>query len=46
MKLITNLIQRLACRVLGHRWHFLYDRKNGGKVYECHRCHREAAFIR
>jgi len=46
MGLLKKLMQRSICRVLGHRWHFLYYRDNGGKVYSCHRCRREAAFIR
>jgi len=46
MSLLKKLIYRSMCRVLGHRWHFLYDRNNGGKVYSCHRCRSEAAFIR
>ena len=46
MYLIKKIIQQSVCRVLGHRWHFLHDRDNVGKLYSCHRCRREAAFIR
>jgi hypothetical protein len=46
MDVFETLCQRLLCRVFGHRWHFLHARDAGGKVYACHRCRREATFIR
>ena len=46
MSIIQKILQSSVCRVLGHRWHFLYVRDTAGKVYTCHRCCREATFIR
>ena len=46
LPLTTRAMRRLTCRILGHRWHFIHDHDEVGKVYRCWRCQKQAIFIR
>jgi hypothetical protein len=46
LSLLARTLLRFACRLFGHRWHFLHDHKDCGRVYQCLRCGKASVFIR